>query len=351
MTLEDLGWNSYFSEQFAPYAAQEFVVGRVSSEQRNLYRVYTEAGETTATISGKFRFSAVSRGDLPAVGDWVVLTLHQGGAQIHGVLPRSSKFSRKAAGTTTEEQIVAANVETVFLVSALNNDFNLRRLERYLTLGWESGAFPVIVLSKADLCQDLENKRLDVEGIAPGVPVIPVSSVSGSGLEQLDQFIKPGTTVALLGSSGVGKSTLINRIYGDEVQKTNHVRYGDDRGKHTTTSRELIVLPGRGLLIDTPGMRELQLWGTENGLGEAFEDIQHLSSACRFSDCRHEHEPGCAVQLALSVGDLDHERYANYQKLKRELAYLARKEDQIATLEEKAKWKKINKALKQQKHR
>jgi ribosome biogenesis GTPase len=349
LNIERLGWNSFFAEHFAKYAEQGYSVGRVASEHKHLYRLYTEYGELLAEVSGKMRHQALVREDFPTIGDWVVILprLEEGKATIHAILPRKSKFSRKAAGdrgranSILEEQIVAANVDTVFLVNALNNEFNLRRIERYLILAWESGANPVIVLSKADLCQDVEEKVALVKSVALGVPIQVISSVNGDGLESLTPYLLAGKTVALLGSSGVGKSTLINRLTGKEIQKVQDVREKDDRGRHTTTHKELILLLHGGCMIDTPGMRELQLWEGDEGLQEAFEDIEMLASQCYFKDCQHGSEPGCAVKKALEEGRLDPGRYRNYQKLKKELAYMARKEDQKAQLAEKVKWKKI----------
>lgn len=353
MNLQTLGWNSFFAEHFAPYAEQGYTAGRIALEHKHLYRIYTEHGELLGEISGKLRYSAGGREDYPAVGDWVVITprIDEGKATIHAILPRKSKFSRKAAGETTEEQIVATNVDTVFLVNALNNDFNLRRMERYLILAWESGANPVIILSKADLCDDVAQKVADVESIAIGVPVHVTSSAQGIGLESIAPYLQEGATVALLGSSGVGKSTLINRLYGEEKQRVNEVREGDDRGKHTTTHRELICLPRGGIIIDTPGMRELQMWEADEGFRDAFEDIETLAEQCQFRDCQHRKEPGCAVNQALSDGSLSAERYQNYQKLQRELAFLARKEDVRLQAAEKQKWKKIAQSMRHVKPR
>lgn len=301
------------------------------------------------------RYSALGRCDFPAVGDWVVLDdfkvqpndLDSQVAVIQAVLPRSSKFSRKSAGKTTEEQIIATNIDTVFLVNALNLDFNVRRIERYLTLAWESGATPVIVLSKADISEDLQEKVQEVEASAIGVPVHPVSCITGEGIDELKRYVKPGQTVALLGSSGAGKSTLVNQLMGLEVQKTKEVREADSRGRHTTTSRELFLLPEGGLLIDTPGMRELQLYGTGDGLYDTFEDIYEYVSHCRFSDCLHETEPGCEIQRAISEGQLAEERYESFKKLQREANYISRKANLQEQLEVKKKWKKINRELKE----
>lgn len=343
MNLKSLGWNQTFEESFKPFEILNLVPGRISIEHKGLYNVLTEHGELLGEITGKIRFNATGRHDFPAVGDWVAVQAipQEGKAYIHNILPRKSKFSRKAAGHTTDEQIVATNVDTVFLVNALNQDFNLRRLERYLLMAWESGATPVIVLSKADLCEDVQKYMDEVETIAFGVPTFAVSAEKGTGLEALSSYISEGETVALLGSSGVGKSTLVNKLFGSEILKTNTIRDEDGKGKHTTTHRELLVLEGGGILIDTPGMRELQLWEGDNSLSHSFQDVEGFAEKCRFRDCTHHNEPGCGVQAAIETGELNKERYNSYLKLQRELAYFARKEDQKLALAERAKWKKI----------
>jgi ribosome biogenesis GTPase len=270
-------------------------------------------------------------------------------AMIHAVLPRKSKFSRKTVGAKTQEQIIATNVDTVFLISGLDGDFNLRRIERYLILVWESGANPVILLNKADLCTDVEKRREEVESIALGVPIVVLSALNNQGLDTLAPYLGKGQTIALLGSSGVGKSTLTNQLAGKELQAVQEVRQGDDRGRHTTTHRELIVLPSGGLIIDTPGMREIQIWAGDEGFQETFADIERFAQQCRFQDCQHECEPGCAVRQALEDGTLDYQRFLSYQKLQKELDYLARKQDQKAYLAEKERWKKITKSMRTKK--
>ncbi|AEG60396.1 ribosome small subunit-dependent GTPase A [Desulforamulus ruminis] len=352
MNLISLGWNDFWEEHFRNYQQPGFKAGRIAAEYKGIYRVYTEKGDFLAGISGKMRYQAAVRDHFPAVGDWVVLRDEdEASPVIHAVLPRKSKFSRKVAGKATEEQIIAANVDTVFLVTALNKDFNLRRIERYLTLAWESGANPVIVLSKADLCQDIPNKVQNAEAIALGVPVYVISSITGQGIESLEFHLGEGRTVALLGSSGAGKSTLINRLMGKPAQRTRDIRQGDDRGKHTTTSRELFLLPRGGLVVDTPGLRELQLWDSHEGFHETFEDVEFYAGQCRFTDCRHTSEPGCAVKRALAEGKLDPARFNHYLKLQKELAYLSRKENQQELLADKARWKKIHKEMKHYKPR
>jgi ribosome biogenesis GTPase len=262
---------------------------------------------------------------------------------IHRVLPRKSKFSRKAAGDTTEEQVVAANVDTVWIVSSLDQDFSLRRIERYLTLAWESGASPVVVLTKSDLSGDGHRCTREVESISMGIPVHMTSSLTQDGINELEAYFCNHATVALLGSSGVGKSTLINALAGGVLQKTAEVRE-DGKGRHTTTHRQLLSLPNGGLIIDTPGMRELQLWESQTGLADTFGDIDQLATRCRFSDCRHAGEPGCAVVEAVRRGQLAEDRLQSYQKLQRELAHLERKQDARAQLEEKHRIKSIMKA-------
>lgn len=354
MNLLSIGLTEEMKQAFAPLMEAGSVIGRVALEHKRMYRVWTEQGELLSEVSGKFSYEAISREDYPAVGDWVVLNprYDEGRGTIQRVMPRKSKFSRKSAGTTAEEQIIATNIDTVFLVNSLNEDLNLRRIERYLLLAWESGANPVIILSKADLCgEDLENKIAAVETVAIGVPVIPISSETDQGLESLDLYLDIGKTIALLGSSGVGKSTLTNRLLGEEKQLVKDIRHDDDKGRHTTTHRELIQLPNGAILIDTPGMRELQLWESPEGLSGAFSDIEELSNECKFRDCEHQNEPGCEVRAAIENGILPLDRLASYNKLLKELAYIERKADKRAQAEEKKVWKNIHKQMKQTKIR
>jgi ribosome biogenesis GTPase / thiamine phosphate phosphatase len=343
MEFEQLGWSDFFEENFRNYADRGYGVGRVYLENRRSFWLYTKAGEIKADISGKMIYHADSRADFPAVGDWVVFRLQEDKSKaiIHAVLPRKSKFSRKVPGSSIEEQIVATNIDTVMLVSGLDNDFNVRRIERYLVMVSASGANCVIVLNKADLCADLESRLAEVKRIAPNVPVIPVSAKDDEHLTALDSYIKKGETVALLGSSGVGKSTITNHLIGGERQKVQEVRTGDDRGRHTTTKRELIVLPDGGLIIDTPGMRELQLWVSEEGLENSFEDIEALTAQCFYSNCEHNGTRGCAIEAALDDGSLDHERWESHNKLQKELAYVTEKQDARAAQTKRKNIKKI----------
>ena len=347
MTLEDLGWTPRFAEAFAPHAADGLEPGRVSLEHTHIYRVLTPAGERLARVSGRLRHGAAGRADFPGVGDWVALEPAPAGhdARIRAVLPRATHFSRRAAGNPTEEQVVAANIDIVFLVSGLDNDFNPRRIERYLVTAWDSGASPVIVLNKADLVEDAARYVAEVEAIAPAVPVLAVSAKNPATLDAVRERLAPGRTAALLGSSGVGKSSIVNALIGEEVLRTREVREWDSRGRHTTTGRQLILLPGGGILIDTPGMRELQLWDTREAIPGAFSDIEELAEGCRFRDCRHASEPGCAVIAAAEAGTLPSARLASFRKLQDEQAFLATQQDERARIETKRLGKIGAKAL------
>ena len=342
--LRQFGWDEFFAERFP--AGDGLIPARVVAEHRSNYRVQTAVAPAAACLAGKLRHRAGCHADLPAVGDWVAVQSPAGNGDlvIHDVLPRRSKFSRKVAGERTDEQVVAANVDYVWIVTALDADFNLRRIERYLTLAWDSGASPVIVLNKADLAAGAESKRWEVESLSPATPVHAISSLTGEGLGDLAGYLQNHATVALLGSSGVGKSTLINALAGTILQETGSLRE-DGKGRHTTTGRQLIRLPGGGLIVDTPGMRELQLWDAGAGLADTFSDIDDLAAACRFSDCQHAEEPGCAVTAAVQQGLLPPERLASYQKLQRELAHLDRKQDARARQLEKQRNRSMAKSL------
>ena len=320
MNLNDLGWDDGFGAALEPH--ENCIPARVAAQHRGAYDVLTESGEVRVHLSGRLRHEAASGAELPAVGDWVALREET----IHAVLPRRSAFARKVALASTEAQVLAANLDTVFVVSALDGDLNLRRLERYLTLAWESGASPVLVLTKADLCADPGAALLEVEQVALGVPTHAISNVTGVGLDELAPYLAPARTVALLGSSGVGKSTLANRLLGAELQATKAIAE-DGRGRHTTSSRQLFRLPGGALLVDTPGLREVQLWDADEGIQEAFSDLDELAAGCRFNDCAHRHEPGCAVQAAIVEGSLPPERLQSYRDLQGELRHLALKQD------------------------
>lgn len=337
--LLQIGWDPSRQEQ----VEEGLAPARVALEHRGSFVVLTGDGELSGQITGRLRHEASGRQDLPAVGDWVAVRAVPGEdrAMIHRVLPRTSRFVRKVAGVETEEQIVAANVDVVFLVSALDRDQNLRRMERYLTMAWESGALPVIVLSKADLCPDLDDAIAAFSGIAPGCAIHAVSNITDEGFEEIRTYLLGYRTIALLGSSGVGKSTIVNRLLGTDRQKVRDIRH-DGKGRHTTTHRELLLVPGGGLLIDTPGMRELQLWDADEGLDSTFTDIAELADGCRFNDCSHTKEPGCAVVAALEDGSLGADRLESYRKLGRELAFLERKKDKRLAREESKKWRKLN---------
>lgn len=346
VSLQQLGWDKHFAGAFAAASREGDFPGRLSTFNRHLYFVLTEQGQITAILPGSLRRAAASPEGLPAVGDWLVLRRRPGeDAVIRGILPRKSRFLRRAAGQGGGQQVVAANVDTVFLVVGLVGDYNLRRIERYLTMAWESGAQPVVLLNKADQVGDAPARVAEVAAVAPGVPVYALSARTGAGLEALASYLAPGRTVALLGSSGAGKSTLANRLLGQDVQSVAEVRAFDSKGRHTTTQRQMFLLPGGGLLIDNPGMRELQLWQADDALGSVFADVEALAEGCRFADCRHGSEPGCAVRAAVEKGSLARERLESYFKQRRELEFLARETDRLAAQREKQRWKILTKAF------
>lgn len=340
LDLTTLGWDDDLAAQFTPHDRAGLIPGRVAVQHRGAYDVLTSHGELRCDVRGRLFEEAASPADLPAVGDWVAVSARpdDGAGTVEAVLPRRTRFSRKTAWQAAEEQVLAANVDVVFIVSSLNEDLSPRRLERYLILARESGAFPVVVLTKSDLHSDPAAAVAEVESIAAGLPVIAISNRTGQGLEQVRSYLTPGTTAALLGSSGVGKSTLVNTLAGAELLTTQAIR-DDGKGRHTTTRRELVQLPGGALVIDTPGMRELQLWVADDGLEEAFEDVTALFEHCRFADCAHDREPGCAVKQAIADGTLDASRWDSYRKLEAELAHLERRLDKRALAEERRRWK------------
>ena len=345
--LVELGWDSYFSAELGKLDRPDLVPARVVNQARDSYRVHGADGDVAAMLSGRILHDSAMGGLCPAVGDWVAVRPAGAGgtAVMEAVLPRKSTFSRKVPGSRTEEQVVAANIDLAFIVSGLDGgrNLNLRRIERYLTLTWASGASPVVVLNKADLAADIPSHIEDIRRAAGEVPVLATSATEGLGLDVLKEHLVRGTTGAFLGPSGVGKSSIINALLGEQRLKVGEVRRRSFRGRHTTSHRELFLLPGSGAVIDTPGIREIQLWADEDALSGAFPDIERLADGCRFSDCTHESEPGCAVRNGVEAGKLDAERLGSYLKLKKEVRYLELHQEGRARLEHKAKWKQISK--------
>ncbi len=347
--LQSLGWSAFFQAQLETLQTRDLRPARVAVAYQNRYRLLGidaggEVEESWGELAGRLRELPTRETDpelaRPAVGDWV---LHDRGLIYH-VLARKSRFVRKAAGKRTDVQVVAANLDTVLAVSSPNRDFSPRRMERYLAAIWDSGARPVLVLNKADLCPDPAAFVEQLEAVAIGVDVLAVSALHGTGLEALRSYVGPGQTVAVVGSSGVGKSTLINALLGRAAQRTTEVREGDDKGRHTTTHRELVLLDGGGLLLDTPGMRELGLWDAEEGVRAAFQDIEALAVQCRFRDCAHQGEPGCAV-----IAEVAPERVQSYRKLLREQAHQAERRDEARQAQTKQRWKHVHVAMRQRK--
>jgi ribosome biogenesis GTPase len=346
-SLYQLGWNEYFDKHFKPFQQQGFSAGRIAIENRDNYLVLTGIQEYFAEVTGKLLFNATSSSELPKVGDWVIVSLFESEnkAIIHEVFPRQTKLSRKIAGSKTDEQIVATNIDYIFIVQSCDEDFSLRRMERQMVMVHEGGAKPIVVLNKIDLRDNYEEYISQISRIVSNDEIVAVSAVTGVGMVQLKSLLEDGKTFAFIGSSGVGKTSLINKILGDDIFKINEVREKDSKGRHTTTRRHLIVIPNGGLLIDTPGMKEFQLWEADEGLDEVYSEIAELSVGCRFSDCTHTSEIGCAVIDAVEKGVLPKDRYESYLKLAKELAYLKNRQQQNR-FNSKNRFKSISRAIK-----
>ncbi len=344
MNLELLGWNDYFEEHFKDYLTKGFFPARVLSEQKNNYFVHFEKEIISAKLAGKFRYKAALKKDFPAVGDWVVIKLIENNSEaiIYGVLPRKNYFARKLpisggrkikngiiVGGSIEEQIIASNIDTAFIVSGLDGNFNINRIERYITLAYASSVSPVILLNKVDICDDITDYQNRVQEIAKDIPIHPISVIKNLGMDIFKEYLLSGKTVVFFGSSGVGKSTIINYLLGEEKQKISSVSNSNGKGRHTTTSKELFFHNSGCMIIDTPGLRELQLWGSEDALEDSFQDITSIAINCRFKDCTHEKEQGCAVIRAIKDGIITNERFESYKKQLGELQRLSKSQRQF----------------------
>ena len=346
MNLEQFGWNSFFANAWKSLKTVGTEPGRVIAQHRALWMIAGPFGESYAEASGRLRQSAEHSGLWPTIGDWISAKPKSGcGMVIHEVFPRRTQITRKIPGKQNKPQVLAANIDAIFLVVGLDGDFNLRRLERFLVQFWDSGAKPVLLLNKADVRNDANEIAELVRVGLLGVDVISLSARTGTGLKELEGYLAEGKTVVLLGSSGVGKSTLLNRLLSSERQRTKMVREGDSRGRHTTTARELFFLASGAMVIDTPGLRELQLWDVQQGLQSVFGELEDLARGCRFRDCRHAGEPGCAVRKAIEKGDLDAGRLESYHKLQREQEFQRRKTDRFAAQDLKSSIRKVNRQI------
>jgi ribosome biogenesis GTPase / thiamine phosphate phosphatase len=345
--LERFGWSSFFESRFVSFSGQGLAAARVVREERGRLLVVTESGERAAEPAGRLLHRAVSRLDLPAVGDWVAVRLPdgEGPAIAEAVVPCRNRIVRKAAGEAARPQVLAANVDVLLVAMGLDADFNPRRLERYVALAWESEAHPLVVLTKADTCADVSARVAQAKAAAPGAAVVVVSAVTGSGLDALAAHLVQGRTLALVGMSGVGKSTLVNRLVGAEAQAVRAVRESDGRGRHATTRRDLLLLPSGALLVDTPGMRELALWDAGGDAG--FPDVAALAERCRYRDCAHEDEPRCAVRAAAAAGEIEAGRIESWRKLRKEEAWLARRRDEGLARAERERWKGLTRGARE----
>ena len=339
--LAMLGWDSYFDEKFRSFASDGGAPARVVADYGSELLVHDGSGTSRAAVGRHLRNDGSS---MPAVGDWVSVLKREPVDVIHGVVERRTTFSRKAVSVETRQQVLAANVDVAFVVAAAT-DVNARRIERYLTIAWQSGAVPIVLLTKADIAVSPEELRAELEAVSMGTPVVVTSGVTGDGIDEIVRQLQPARTGVLLGPSGAGKSTLINKIVGTDIMRTRGIHTSGE-GRHMTSHRQLVQLPQGGMIIDTPGLREAQLWEGDVALGGVFEDIEQFALQCRFTDCAHDTEPGCAIKAALASGSLDAARFQSYAKLQRELRFVAAKTDVRLRIEERKKWKQIGLAAK-----